>query len=83
MCALAPRYVNTISKNTCDGDEQLQLYIVGNVSAMDLQDYQQYHDDGTLCRDGTLDQWSDVSDNYCSKTTLGSFWKTLGKYLKL
>jgi len=55
MCALVSRYVNTISKNTCDGGEQPQLYIVGNVSAMDLQDYQQYHDDGTLCRDGTLD----------------------------
>lgn len=39
----------------CDGDEQPQLYIVGNVSAMDLRGYQQYHDDGTLCRDDTLD----------------------------
>lgn len=44
-----------IRARPCDGDEQPQLYIVGNVSAMDLRDYQQYHDDGTLCRDGTLD----------------------------
>jgi len=48
-------YVNKNSKVTCDGDEQPQLYIVGNVFAMDLQGYQQYHDDGTLCRDDTLD----------------------------
>lgn len=42
-------------KVTCDGDEQLQLYIVGNAFAMDLLDYLQYRDDGTLCLDDTLD----------------------------
>lgn len=44
-----------IRARPCDGDEQPQLYIVGNVFAMDLRGYQQYHDDGTLCRDDTLD----------------------------
>jgi len=48
-------YVNKIAKVTCDGDEQLQLYIVGNAFAMDLLDYLQYRDDGTLCLDDTLD----------------------------
>lgn len=42
-------------KLTCDGDAQPQLYIAGNVTAMDLRGYQQYHDDDTLCLDDTLD----------------------------
>lgn len=47
--------LNTCLNYTCDGDEQPLPCIVGNASATDPRGYQQYHGDGTLCRDDTLD----------------------------